>query len=371
MTSWLAALRDLHDHATPAVLVTVATAQGSTPRAAGARMVFTTTGQYDTIGGGHLEWRAAQIARAMLDAAATSLPGLRRLERIALGPSLGQCCGGVVFLAFERMERSVDASALLHQLEQHWRDGADIWRAVALDADEPVQLLAADAAAGTPGAADHGLDVNAALLRNAGTTHVTTDRHGHRWLLDRCRAHQPQVVLFGAGHVGAAIVRVLATLPCRVLWVDEREDMFPADLPMFVNVEATDVPNAVVDLAEPGAYFLVMTHSHALDQQLSERILKRADIGWYGLIGSQTKRKQFEHRLLDRGITEEQLNKMTCPIGIPGIYGKEPASIAIAVVAQLMQLWELQAPKAQQPQQLDSAGTFKARLATHLLDGRS
>ncbi len=363
MTTWLAALKDLHTTAIPAVLVTVATIQGSTPREAGARMVFTADGQYDTIGGGHLEWRAAQIARDMLNADPAVFSGTRKFERIALGPSLGQCCGGVVFLAFERIDQHSDArtGAMLTELEHHWRNGVDVWRAVALEANEPTLLYELEGEACDLSAPDNGLD--AAMFRNAGNTHVTQDRYGRRWLLDRCRAHQPQVVLFGAGHVGAAIVRVLAMLPCRVLWVDEREDMFPPDLPMQVTVEATDVPNAVVDLAEPGAYFLVMTHSHALDQQLSERILKREDIGWYGLIGSYTKRKQFEHRLLDRGITQEQLNKMTCPIGIPGIYGKEPASIAIAVVAQLMQLWEI---RFQQP---DSK--FKVRLATQMLDGRS
>lgn len=370
MTVWLAALRDLHSTATPAVLVTVATIQGSTPREAGARMVFSAGSQYDTIGGGHLEWRAAQIARAMLDADPTALSGTRRFERIALGPSLGQCCGGVVFLAFERIAQDGSPAALarnhnmLTELEQHWRSGVDVWRAVALDSDDATLLYELEGEACDLSAPDNGLD--AAMFRHAGLTHVAEDRYGRRWLLDRCRAHQPQVVLFGAGHVGAAIVRVLSTLPCRVLWVDEREDMFPADLPLQVTTEATDVPNAVVDLAEPGAYFLVMTHSHALDQQLSERILKRADIGWYGLIGSYTKRKQFEHRLLDRGITQEQLNKMTCPIGVPGIYGKEPASIAIAVVAQLMQLWELKNLQAQQPDR-----KLKARPATQMLDGRS
>ncbi len=362
MTAWLAALKDLHSTATPAVLVTVATIQGSTPREAGARMVFTADSQYDTIGGGHLEWRAAQIARDMLDALEADAPAfssIRKFERIALGPSLGQCCGGVVFLAFERIDEH--AGAMLTELEQHWCNGVDIWRAVALESDDPTLLYELEGEACDLSAPDNGLD--AEQFRHAGNTHVTQDRYGRRWLLDRCRAHQPQVVLFGAGHVGTAIVRVLATLPCRVLWVDEREDMFPPDLPLQVTVEATDVPNAVVDMAEPGAYFLVMTHSHALDQQLSERILKRADIGWYGLIGSQTKRKQFEHRLLDRGITQEQLNKMTCPIGIPGIYGKEPASIAIAVVAQLMQLWEI---RSRQPDR-----KTRAKLATHMLDGRS
>src|SRR5450830_59937 len=334
MTTWLAALKNLHDSATPAILVTVATIQGSTPREAGARMVFTADGQYDTIGGGHLEWRAAQIARDMLNADPQAFSSTRKFERIALGPSLGQCCGGVVFLAFERIDQHSDArtGAMLSELEHHWSSGVDVWRAVALEADEPTLLYELEGEACDLSAPDNGLD--AALFWNAGNTHVAEDRYGRRWLLDRCR----------------------------VLWVDEREDVFPADLPMQVTVEATDVPNAVVDLAEPGAYFLVMTHSHALDQQLSERILRRADIGWFGLIGSHTKRKQFEHRLQERGISTEQLNKMTCPIGIPGIYGKEPASIAIAVVAQLMQRWELQAQPAPR--------RFGANLTTQVLDGR-
>lgn len=357
MTTWLASLMQLRSKTVPAVLVTVAEIQGSTPREAGARMVFTADRQFDTIGGGHLEWRAAQIARAMLEGDASQLPAQRKLERIALGPSLGQCCGGVVFLAFERIDEQ--AAAVLHELEQHWRSGTDIWRALPLDNAEPCRLYEIDGEACDLAGPDHGL--HAMQFRDVRKTYVTRDSFGRRWLLDLCRAHQPQLVLFGAGHVGTALVRVLATLPCRVIWVDEREDMFPDDLPPNVRVEATDVPNAVVDLAEPGAYFIVMTHSHALDQQLTERILKRLDIAWFGLIGSHTKRKQFEHRLLDRGITQEQLNRMTCPIGIPGIYGKEPASIAIAVVAQLLQLWELRFQQG--------AGKTKALLATHSLDG--
>lgn len=363
MTTWLAALRQLQQQAAPAVLVTVAEIQGSTPREAGARMVYSADKQYDTIGGGHLEWRAAQIARAMLADDATQLPSRRRLERIALGPSLGQCCGGVVFLAFERID--ADDSGVWQELESHWRSGTDIWRALPLDNADPVQLHEIDGEACDLGGPDNGL--HAMLFRDVRKTYLTRDTYGRRWLLDLCRAHQPQVVLFGAGHVGAAIVKVLVTLPCRVLWVDEREDMFPGELPPQVAIEATDVPNAAVDMAEAGAYYLVMTHSHALDQQLTERILKRdaarGDVGWFGLIGSHTKRKQFEHRLAERGFTQEQLNRMSCPIGIPGIYGKEPASIAIAVAAQLMQLWEL---RFTQP----ARNTLPPALATHLLGGR-
>lgn len=356
MSTWLEALQTTVLAQEACVLVTVAGIQGSTPREEGARMVYTATQQFDTIGGGHLEWRAAQIARDML---ADSTPNRRmnHIERIALGPSLGQCCGGVVFLAFEIIEQR--ASAMLSGLARSCKEGVNIWRAVPLESNDAAVLYDLKGVACDAGTAVGALTPDMFLSNSA--THIARDTQGRRWLLDLCQAHLPQVVLFGAGHVGSAIVRMLSTLPCRVLWVDEREDMFPADLPMQVTIDATDVPNAVVAKAEPGAYFLVMTHSHSLDQQLTEQILKRTDVAWFGLIGSYTKRKQFEHRLQDRGITVEQLNKMTCPIGIPGIYGKEPSSIAVAVVAQLVQLWELRAkPHKNSPVLAATAATVLA-----------
>jgi xanthine dehydrogenase accessory factor len=119
--------------------------------------------------------------------------------------------------------------------------------------------------------------------------------------------------------------------------------MFPAQLPANVRMEATDTPEALVAAAPEHASFLVMTHSHALDQTLAEAILRREPTGWFGLIGSKTKRISFERRLRQRGISDERLADMVCPIGIPGIAGKEPAVIAIAVAAQLLQLWQAQA----------------------------
>jgi xanthine dehydrogenase accessory factor len=150
-------------------------------------------------------------------------------------------------------------------------------------------------------------------------------------------------MLFGAGHVGAAIVRALAELPCRVTWVDERDDLFPAEVPANVSVEATDTPEALVEKAPQGTIFLVMTHSHALDLRLSHAILSRPGAlhgDWFGLIGSETKRRQFEHRLRERGIDDARLGAMVCPVGIPGIEGKAPAVIAASVAAQLLTVWE-------------------------------
>ena len=146
--------------------------------------------------------------------------------------------------------------------------------------------------------------------------------------------------LYGAGHVGRAIVRLLAGIPCDVQWIDERESEFPVDetLPPHVQRVCVDQVEAEVDLAPPGACYLVLTHRHDLDLRIAEAILRRGDFGYLGLIGSKTKRARFLHRYEERGIPAATLARMTCPIGAPGIAGKEPEIIAIAVVAQLLQL---------------------------------
>ncbi|MGZ8294225.1 MAG: xanthine dehydrogenase accessory protein XdhC [Telluria sp.] len=320
MDGWLHAIGEV-----PAVLVTVATVEGSGPREPGAKMLVTPSRVADTIGGGHLEQRAIEIARDMMGAA----PG-NRLERFALGPTLGQCCGGVVHLAFEHVDAT---QAALLRLRMH----EDSWRIVALDGAPDAALFDGEgrllAGSGAP-----------AFERWRGT-HVMKDESGRHWLVDAVFAPRAHLVLFGAGHVGAAIVRALADLPCTVTWVDEREDMFPASVPANVTVEATDVPEALVAQAPAGASYLVMTHSHALDQRLTEAVMARGDIGWFGLIGSRTKRMQFEHRLKARGTDETRIQAMVCPIGLSGIANKAPAVIAASVAAQLLGVWEAQSGK--------------------------
>lgn len=151
------------------------------------------------------------------------------------------------------------------------------------------------------------------------------------------RAAPMHVVLFGAGHVGHALVALLAHLPCVVQWVDTRDECFPDEVPPNVQPEPTDTPDALVDAAPPGAYFLVMTHNHALDFALAERILRREDFAYFGMIGSRTKRVRFERRLAVRGVAAAHLADMVCPIGVSGIVDKAPAAIAVAVCAELLQ----------------------------------
>jgi xanthine dehydrogenase accessory factor len=334
----------------PAVLVTVAAVTGSAPREAGAKMLVLPQRQSGTIGGGHLEQRACEIARAML-ADAAPRAAASQLQRFALGPSLGQCCGGVVHLAFELI--SDGPRTQLDVLQQRWQQRQDSWRVVSLGAAQPD---APPTTPNTPNACD-APDAASALYADDGQLlladgphlpphfehqrgcHVLQDDNGRRWLIDPCQPSRNQVFLFGAGHVGAALVQALAPLPCNVTWIDQRGALFPATVPENVRIEITDTPEALVDAAPAGSYFLVMTHSHALDQQLAEAILRR-DSAWFGLIGSHTKRQQFEHRLRARGVDARQLAHMICPIGIPGISGKAPAVVAASVCAQLLQLWQ-------------------------------
>lgn len=255
MNEWIGALAEHAAAGRAVVLVTLLRAAGSTPREPGAKMVVWLDGQAGTIGGGHLELRAVTVARELL---ANPRSGPERsapvVQELALGASLGQCCGGSTTLLFEPV------------LPPAWT-----------------------------------------------------------------------VAVFGAGHVGKALVALLADLPCQVRWIDGREAEFPAALPRSVERVLEDVPaDAVADLP-PATDVVVMTHDHRLDLPVVEAALRRGDLGYVGLIGSATKRAKFLARMAERGLGPEILARLTCPIGLPGIRGKLPAEIAISVAAQLLQ----------------------------------
>ena len=151
--------------------------------------------------------------------------------------------------------------------------------------------------------------------------------------------------LYGAGHVGRAIAQALAPLHCVVDWIDEREEEFPATFdayggpwPAHIRKVCVDAVEGEVDTAPPGAFYLVLTHRHDLDLRISEAILRRGDFGYFGLIGSKTKKHRFIHRFEHHGIAPDVIARMTCPIGVPGISSKEPEAIAISVAAQLLQV---------------------------------
>lgn len=229
-------------------------------------------------------------------------------------------------------------------------------------------LVAADAVLGTVGGGHlELLAIEAARARLAGAPGVPDEKHyplgpalGQccggavtlRWApldeaaLARWAPAAPglHLQLYGAGHVGRAIARLLADLPVTVDWVDEREHEFPPQRgpgqpwPARIRRTAVDAVQAEVATAPPGAAYLVLTHSHDLDLRITEAILRRGDFAYLGLIGSATKRARFLHRFEARGIGADTLARLTCPIGLPGIGGKQPEVIAVAVVAQLLAL---------------------------------
>lgn len=263
MSDWQDRVAELRREQTPAVLVTVDSIVGSTPREPGAKMIVTATGLCGTIGGGNLEYQACRIARDQLERGADD-----GLQRFPLGAGLGQCCGGLVNLMFERLSADSD------------------WEALAQE-EERIDLY-----------------------------------------------------LFGAGHVGQALVRALRDLPFRIHWIDTRDDILPQEPPPGVTAICTATPEAEIAAAAAESYFLVMTHDHGLDQRLCEQILLRDDFAYFGLIGSVSKRRNFETRLLRRGIDARKFARMTCPVGIGGINGKQPAQIAISVAAEILQVYD-------------------------------
>jgi xanthine dehydrogenase accessory factor len=268
-----------------AVVVSIAATQGSAPREAGTWMAVFAKQIVGTIGGGHVEFEAIAEARGLLNRQESTADDNPKSyeKRFVLGPSLGQCCGGVMTLHYEKY------SNIGNKYEGYSQK--------------------------TP--------LNSAF--------------------NLIPAPKPQnVALFGGGHVGKAIVHILSTLPMQVMWIDSRDEIFPNELPQNVICEHSDPVQAAVNDLVAGSHILIMSFSHAEDLDIVAACLlrqrERADLPFIGLIGSKTKWATFRHRLEDRGFSEVELAHITCPIGVDGIKGKEPEVIAVGVAAQLLSL---------------------------------
>jgi xanthine dehydrogenase accessory factor len=147
------------------------------------------------------------------------------------------------------------------------------------------------------------------------------------------------IAVFGAGHVGTAVVSALSDLDCNIRWVDSRRNLF-RKVPSNVRaIEASD-PSLEVAAMPPDSYYLVMTHSHAIDFDICDRILRRRDARYCGLIGSVTKRRRFEKRYRQQGMSQALIGQLVCPIGVDGISGKKPAEIAVAAAAEILRIRE-------------------------------
>lgn len=298
MTEWLDWLRAGEG---PVALVSILATEGSAPRGAGTRMLVDDAGARGTIGGGQLEYRAVEQARAML----AHPSGTWRVQDYPLGPLLGQCCGGRVRLMVEHIDR----------------DALD-WLAAAQEGEVLATRLA-------PGAVHRHVapDLSPAPLSARG------ERPGEgACLTERLGRYRRPLWLFGAGHVGQAIARHAAGLPLRLAWFDTRTDY--AGLEGVTIVDAARLADCVVQAPDDAA-IAILTHDHGLDYLLTRAALTRPARGYVGVIGSATKRARFVARLARDGTDAAGL---TCPIGQPGIDGNEPDVIAIALLAQLLAL---------------------------------
>lgn len=260
MKTWLQAQWQCEEQGQAYVLISICEVQGSSPRNTGAKMLVTLEDQFDTIGGGHLEYKAIKYARQLL----LEKPNQQttELQQYALGANLGQCCGGQVTLLYEQMGVS-----------------------------------------------------------------------------------KMPVVVFGAGHVGRALVPILASLPVAVTWVDSRYDMLPKQVPAGVRCVHEEHPVDAITDCLPGSCYLIMTHHHGMDLQLAEAALQRGDGHYIGVIGSRTKAARFRHRLLAKGLAES-METFHCPMGEASIKGKLPVEVALSIAATVVKLYQ-QLPNAE------------------------
>jgi len=264
MKVWLKAQWQCEQQNQSYALVSIVALQGSSPRGVGSKILVTKKQQFDTIGGGHLEYKAVAHAREMLADVLINRPankaaakGSTQLVDYPLGASLGQCCGGKVSLMYEVFS-----------------------------------------------------------------------------------ANKMPVVVFGAGHVGRALVPLLAQLPVQVTWVDSRYDMLPKQLPEGVKGVHEEHPQDHVADCMPNSCYLIMTHHHGVDLALTQAVLDRDDSSYLGVIGSVTKGRKFAQRLAVKGYAQTTIEHLYCPMGKAGISGKHPMEVAIAIAAQVMELYQ-------------------------------
>jgi xanthine dehydrogenase accessory factor len=339
--SWLDTLAEEIGRDGAIVRVTVIRADGSTPREVGAAMHVTAGTLHGTIGGGALELAAIDHARSMLvrEGEGRTCLWQRDVRDLPLGPSLGQCCGGYVRLLFEVFAQA-EREHLIALAKLRADGGALLLRPLA--GGTPL-AAAADRKEHRP---EWPLAVTRAVremlsgARPREPLLVRGAKGATAWFVEPCarRGHRLYLYLYGAGHVGRALVRVLQDLPFAIAWVDTSAARFPESIPTHSKPQIAPDPAAFAAAAPAGAFHLVLTYSHALDLAICHSLLRRGDFQFLGLIGSSTKRARFVKRLSDLGIPEARLARLVCPIGLPGLAGKEPAMIAVSVAAQLLQL---------------------------------
>jgi len=284
----------------PLIRIVIAKHAGSAPRETGTSMLVGTDWQTGTIGGGALEYEATQKARNMLTKTSNA-----QILKVPLGPALGQCCGGTVTLVLERFTTETLPDA----------ENEIFARAISNTTVEPLSVTRALA--------------NMRSLQDRRSL-VFTDG----WLIETLQETSRPFWIYGAGHIGRALVETLQGLPFDITWIDTARNRFPTNIPVHVTALVAANPADVVHHAPTNAQHLILTYSHALDFELCHQVLSR-DFTSLGVIGSATKRARFTKRLRALGHSDAQITRMICPIGNRAL-GKTPKAIAVGVVADLL-----------------------------------
>ena len=297
-------LRQIIRNTGKVVRVVIAEHKGSAPRETGTSMLVSETEQFGTIGGGVLEYEAVADARKMLQADGD---WLRTFNKIPLGPNLGQCCGGSVSLLAE----CYGENELAHL--------------------ETLQgPFVRSVTSGAPTALPLSVQKRLREIRSGVGNSALTLLNG--WLIEPLETPEQPLWIYGAGHVGRALITTLDGLPFGVTWVDSARDRFPTDIPAHADLLVAANPADAVAYAPNDAQHIVLTYSHSIDLEICLRVLSRP-FGGLGLIGSDTKRTRFIRRLTEAGVDTSRLD---CPIGNREL-GKEPMAIAIGVTAALLE----------------------------------
>ena len=299
-----------------AVVVTVAEVSGSSPRETGAKMLVQKNKCVGTIGGGALELDAIKIAQVGLEEGVL-------LKDYPLGPSLQQCCGGFVRIIFE----PIDANSL------SWLEA---WKIAQSNATP--SIFKTTIGSNEPKIMQNNLGEKTGLIENGSET----------IFIEQVSDQRPILWIFGAGHVAHAIATALKPLNFNLTIVDTRAEFLDKFDDASVTKLNSEIPFHDVKNIPAHASVLVMTHSHALDFDISHAALERGDLAYVGLIGSATKKARFIKRLREKGLGDGAIDNLTCPIGVGGISDKQPAAIAISVCAQLLALDNKQSIKINQ-----------------------
>ena len=305
LSGWLAQILTSLRQDKPVARLIILSAKGSTPRGAGAELIITQEGQSGSIGGGALEYQASHIARETL----ASLPatGFARFIRdFALGPDLGQCCGGNVRVLFEFFAPAalVDLQALQLAEPQAYQH------------DLTSQII--------PKAYDSN------IMR---TSFSYNKASGH--LIMAARTARTPLYIYGAGHVGRALVNVTNALAVERIWVDSAAERFEDVAPDDVTIAPARDMAQIAAHAPHGAFHIIVTYSHQFDEAITHALLAKGVFGKIGLIGSATKKARFAKRFLAAGIAQDAIDKVQCPVGLPDVKGKEPAHVALSIAGQI------------------------------------